>query len=312
MLRLIVFGDSGLPMARITLPAFVAAARAHPSVELLGVCDTRRGGSGPLRDALRRATVRAFGGGASGGRGGAGSFAAVAKENALPLFAPSGGDVNSAEFEGELRERYRPDLALSLGCLQIFRPPLLAVFRAAVNFHDGLLPAYRGLDATAWSIYRGERVTGYSFHHMTPGIDAGPVLLDGSVPVAPGSRAADLHVDKSRAAARRAEEVLARMIAFDPGRPQPAGGTYFSRGDGLRIRRIESPVELTAAEIHERLRCFGRLKLFTAGRWWEVTELAARGRPAFRTADGRTLAIRRALFLPPLWYRAYRALQPNS
>ena len=99
---------------------------------------------------------------------------------------PSGTHVNAEAFVHRALPGLRADFALSLICLQIFRAPLLAAFQRAINYHPGALPAYRGLNPTAWSLYRGEALTGFSYHLMTEGIDQGPVVVSGAVPVASG------------------------------------------------------------------------------------------------------------------------------
>jgi hypothetical protein len=238
---------------------------------------------------------------------GLGIWKQVAKDNGLPVLTPVGRDLNAPSFREELRHRWRPDAALSLGCLQVWSPELLGIFSTAINFHNGLLPDYRGLNATPWSLYNSEPETGYSFHHMTAGIDEGAVVVDGAfaVPDDANPRAVDL--SKCVAAVADARRVF-DVIAFkEPGRAQ-AGGSYYSRQDRKRIGRIAEPSLLTSAEIKRRLACFGLLEIRLGGRWWEVTQLCESGTPSFATADG-SLAVSRAMFLPPTLYRFYRSMR---
>jgi natural product biosynthesis luciferase-like monooxygenase protein len=48
--------------------------------------------------------------------------------------------------------------------------------RMAVNFHDGPLPAYAGLNAPAWALLNGERQYGISWHVISSGVDTGELL----------------------------------------------------------------------------------------------------------------------------------------
>ena len=57
----------------------------------------------------------------------------------------------------------------------------LGDFDTAVNIHFGLLPEYRGCFPTKWAIINNEPA-GVTLHHMTPEIDAGPVLDARSFP----------------------------------------------------------------------------------------------------------------------------------
>ncbi len=98
------------------------------------------------------------------------------------LFPPE-GDINHPQFIARLRNEVRPTIALSFYCPQKFSPDLFEVFSHAVNYHNGLLPKYRGLKATAWSMYHGEKDTGFTFHHMTEDFDEGAILLQDTVPL---------------------------------------------------------------------------------------------------------------------------------
>lgn len=54
---------------------------------------------------------------------------------------------------------------------------LAAPTRAAINFHDGPLPAYAGLNTPVWALLAGERRYGVTWHEMTSAIDAGRILV---------------------------------------------------------------------------------------------------------------------------------------
>lgn len=55
-----------------------------------------------------------------------------------------------------------------------------------LNIHPSLLPDYRGLDTHARAIDAGESHAGASVHLVTPALDAGPVLAQARVAIAPG------------------------------------------------------------------------------------------------------------------------------
>ncbi len=48
--------------------------------------------------------------------------------------------------------------------------------RGAINFHDGPLPRYAGLNAPAWALIHREREYGITWHEMTAEVDAGRIL----------------------------------------------------------------------------------------------------------------------------------------
>ncbi|OCJ09270.1 luciferase [Rhizobium sp. AC44/96] len=47
--------------------------------------------------------------------------------------------------------------------------------RGAVNFHDGPLPTYAGLNTPSWALMAGERRYGITWHEITSGIDEGAI-----------------------------------------------------------------------------------------------------------------------------------------
>lgn len=61
-----------------------------------------------------------------------------------------------------------------------------------LNIHPSLLPLYKGLDTHARAIAAGDSHTGTSVHLVTPELDAGEVLAQVRVPIAPGDTAESL------------------------------------------------------------------------------------------------------------------------
>ena len=61
-----------------------------------------------------------------------------------------------------------------------------------LNIHPSLLPLYKGLDTHARAIAAGDRHGGTSVHLVTPELDAGEVLAQVRVPIAPGDTAESL------------------------------------------------------------------------------------------------------------------------
>jgi len=64
---------------------------------------------------------------------------------------------------------------------------------AAINFHDGLLPEYGGLNVTNWALLNGETSHGITWHKMEQAVDCGGVLLTETFPIAPDETAFTLN-----------------------------------------------------------------------------------------------------------------------
>ncbi|HEY5645172.1 MAG TPA: LLM class flavin-dependent oxidoreductase, partial [Pseudomonadales bacterium] len=86
--------------------------------------------------------------------------------------------------------------------------------KLAVNFHDGPLPAYAGLNTPMWAIINGETEYGISWHVMAAGIDEGDLLLQQQFPLADDETALSLNT-KCFAAALESFPVLIDTLVED-------------------------------------------------------------------------------------------------
>lgn len=73
---------------------------------------------------------------------------------------------------------------------------------AAINYHDSLLPSYAGFNATSWAILDGATRHGITWHVMTEHVDAGVVLVQEEVEIAPDDTAFTLTTKCADAAIR--------------------------------------------------------------------------------------------------------------
>jgi len=94
-----------------------------------------------------------------------------------------------------------PDLIVLVGA-DIVPASVLAVPRlGTINPHFALLPHYRGMNVTEWSVYHGDPV-GVAVHLVDPGVDTGPILFQQEIAVERGDTFATLR-DKHRDVAAR-------------------------------------------------------------------------------------------------------------
>jgi hypothetical protein len=106
-------------------------------------------------------------------------------------------------LEAETLRMLAPDLVVLVGA-DIVPAPVLAVPRlGTINAHYGLLPAYRGMNVTEWSVLQGDPV-GVTIHLVDAGVDTGDILLREEIPVAPGETFATLR--------RKHQDVAARLL----------------------------------------------------------------------------------------------------
>jgi phosphoribosylglycinamide formyltransferase-1 len=89
------------------------------------------------------------------------------------------------------------------GFMRLVGAPLLDAFpNAVINIHPSLLPAFPGVDAQRQAFVHGVKVSGVTVHLVTRELDAGPIILQRTVPVVaddtPESLAARILVEEHR------------------------------------------------------------------------------------------------------------------
>ncbi|HVY60812.1 MAG TPA: formyltransferase family protein, partial [Planctomycetota bacterium] len=152
--------------------------------------------------------------------------AEAAKQHGFPV-------VYAEEVEGRYVKFVReqaPDLLLSVFYRKMIPSQALPIPRiASLNLHPSLLPAYRGRAPVNWVLVNGERVTGVSLHHMTREPDAGDIVGQRAISIAPRETAYTLY-HKVEAEGRALLEEMLPLVAKGsaPRTPQDhAKHTYF-------------------------------------------------------------------------------------
>ncbi|MBE7941750.1 MULTISPECIES: MupA/Atu3671 family FMN-dependent luciferase-like monooxygenase [Ramlibacter] len=117
------------------------------------------------------------------------------------------------------------DVLLSIANLRVLPAAVLArARRIALNFHDGPLPRYAGLHATAWALLAGEREHGITWHEMTLRVDGGRIARQLRFAVGPEDSSLTLNARCYEAGVQAFEGIA---DAFAGGGldlvPQPAG-----------------------------------------------------------------------------------------
>jgi methionyl-tRNA formyltransferase len=194
----------------------------------------------------------------------------------------------------EALARHRPDVLVVVAYGRILPRSVLELApRGAVNVHFSLLPAYRGAAPVQWALARGEHTTGVTTMRVEEELDAGAILLQREVPVAPGEHAPSL---QERLSVVGAGLLLDTLAGLEDGtvvaRPQDHGRATFAppleRSDG------EVDPSLTAAEIEGRVRGFDPwpgVWIACAGKRMRLVEASDTGRVDPTARPGRVLAL---------------------
>jgi phosphoribosylglycinamide formyltransferase-1 len=87
----------------------------------------------------------------------------------------------------------RVELICLAGFMRLLTPWFVRQWEGRMlNIHPALLPAFKGLDTHARALAAGVNEHGATVHFVVPEMDAGPIILQGSVPVLPGDTESSL------------------------------------------------------------------------------------------------------------------------
>lgn len=124
------------------------------------------------------------------------------------------------------------DYIFSITHLKIIPTSVLQLAeKAAINFHDGLLPGYAGLNVTTWAIYNQETEHGITWHEMTDAVDEGHVLKQVKFDIDSKETAFTLNAKCYESALASFAELVADIVNDSLEKlPQDAGQSIFYRG----------------------------------------------------------------------------------
>src|SRR5579871_172224 len=109
--------------------------------------------------------------------------AEIAARYGVPVLKPV--KIRTAAFVEELKS-YRPDLLVVAAYGRILPPAVLgAPALMPINVHASLLPRHRGASPIQGALLAGDPITGVTIMRMVEQMDAGPVLLQREIAVAP-------------------------------------------------------------------------------------------------------------------------------
>jgi methionyl-tRNA formyltransferase len=89
-----------------------------------------------------------------------------------------------------------------------------------VNVHYAALPKYRGRANVNWAILNGEPETAITIHTITPGLDAGNILFQQTIPIGPDDTVADIYHALNEIQRKVLGDTVVRYLDGFPGLPQ--------------------------------------------------------------------------------------------
>lgn len=95
--------------------------------------------------------------------------------------------ADRAAFEAKLQsalDEHRVDLICLAGFMRLFTAEFVNRWHGRMlNIHPSLLPSFAGLDPHGQALRAGVKISGATVHFVIPETDAGPIVIQGAVPV---------------------------------------------------------------------------------------------------------------------------------
>lgn len=211
------------------------------------------------------------------------SVAQLAKDYGIPVIATEGPKDPQVL---EALQKMQPDLLFSFYYRKMIPSVILDIPRlGSFNMHGSLLPRYRGRAPINWAIVHGETETGVTLHHMVKSADAGAIVDQEAVPIAPTDTAFDLTHKMGEAAVRILKRQLPTLKqGRAPSIPQDdTMATYFS---GRSAKDSQIDWHQTPWQIHNLIRAVPFPYFPPAFTQWKGEKLEIR---ANRLPEGKSL-----------------------
>jgi methionyl-tRNA formyltransferase len=114
------------------------------------------------------------------------------------------------------------------------------------NVHASLLPRWRGAAPIQRAIMAGDAESGVTIMRMELGLDTGPMMKAGRVPITPETTASSLHDELAALGAKLMLEVLKQPE--NTGTPQPSEGVTYAK----KIDKAEAKIDFTKPAVAVR------------------------------------------------------------
>jgi phosphoribosylglycinamide formyltransferase-1 len=121
-----------------------------------------------------------------------------ARDSGVPAVTIESGPYGKdrAAFEAKLQsalDDYRVDLICLGGFMRLFTAAFVQRWHGRMlNIHPSLLPSFPGLDPHGQALRAGVKISGATVHFVIPETDAGPIVMQGAIPVRDGETAETL------------------------------------------------------------------------------------------------------------------------
>jgi methionyl-tRNA formyltransferase len=217
-----------------------------------------------------------------------------AQSSGLPVLQPA--TLKSQEILSQIREANADALVVAAYGMILPQSLLDVAPHGALNIHASLLPRWRGAAPIQRALLAGDSETGISIMQMEAGLDTGPVLAQGTLPITADEDSGTLHEKLSAMGAAMIVSVLAELPAARArALAQPTEGVTYAH----KIGKADTTIDWSrpATEIERAVRAFrpspGVHTLLDGAplKLWRARVLPGAGEPGTLREAGQELVI---------------------
>jgi len=149
----------------------------------------------------------------------------------LRLFTPE--DINSPESVNVIKD-FAPDLIITASYGALLKKEVRSLAPLCLNLHPSLLPLLRGATPIQSALLQGFETTGLTIFQMSGRMDAGAILLQESIPIAPDDNYSRLHHKLAALGAEALMRLIKDPVSYLPRLQDESQATYchkFERPD---------------------------------------------------------------------------------
>ena len=183
-------------------------------------------------------------------------------------------NINEKKFvERIVKGNYK--YAFSFCCNQIFKKKLISAFYKIVNYHSSILPKYRGLNSTLWSIFNNEKYTGFSYHYIDDKIDNGNIIFQKKFKINYNYSYKKIEIFKTLLAKNSIQKVLSLLLLNTSGTKQKGSVSYYGK---INIKKLIIFREiLDINKINKIIKIWGYIVFIKKNKKYFVTKITDNG-----------------------------------
>jgi folate-dependent phosphoribosylglycinamide formyltransferase PurN len=182
--------------------------------------------------------------------------------------------INEKKFVERIKkENYK--YAFSFCCNQIFKKRLISAFSKVINYHSSILPKYKGLNSTLWSIFYNEKYTGFSYHYIDSKIDNGNIIFQKKFMINYNHSYKRIEIFKTLLAKNSMQKVLSLILLNFSGTKQKSEGNYYGKNDIKKLITFREIININ--KIKKIINIWGNIIFIKKNKKYFVTKISNSG-----------------------------------